>query len=295
MKMKPEIRKKAVRGLAAVMIMTVAAVGFAGCGSGSASSSSGSSGGNADVVIAGSTSVQPLSEALAKTYMKDHSGVDIEVQGGGSGQAVKSLKSNIATIGALSRDLDDSEKGSVSKTYTIAKDGVAVIVNSDVNVDDLTLAQLQKIYTGKITNWSKVGGDNAKIAVVSREEGSGTREAFTTKTGVLANDKDKTTKKAIVQSSTGAVNKTVKSTPDSIGYVSLASVSSDVKTVKVEGVSPSESTVLDGTYKIQRPFLYAVTDKANDATKAFIKYVLSDAGQKQVKKNGFIPVNKTEQ
>lgn len=289
--MKQKVKRKVCKIIAAVAVMSVAAAGFAGCGS----SSAGSSGSSADVVIAGSTSVQPLSEALAKEYMKDNSGADIEVQGGGSGQAVKSLSDGIATIGALSREIDDSEKSDVKKTYMIAKDGVAVVVNKDVNVTDLTLDQLKKIYTGKITNWKKVGGDDNKIAVVSREEGSGTREAFTTKTGVLSDNKDNTTKDAVVQSSTGAVNKTVKSTPYSIGYVSLASVSNDTKTVKVEGVAPSESTVLDGTYKIQRPFIYAVGSDVSSETQAFIDYVMSDAGQKQVKKNGFIPVNKDEQ
>ncbi len=274
-------------GLCAVMGMAV----LTGCGSSDkGSSDSGSSSSTKTVTIAGSTSVQPLSEVLGEKYSKEHSDVKIDVQGGGSGEAVKSLKEGICQIGALSRDLEAEEKSDVGKQYTIAKDGVAIVVNKDVNIDDITLDQLKDIYTGKITNWKDVGGDDADIAVVSREEGSGTRGAFTEITGVAKDDKDNTTKDALVQSSTGAVVKTVKSTPNSIGYVSLEAVDDSVKAVKVEGVDASADTVLDGTYKISRPFIYVVGDKVDNATQDYIDYVMSDEGQKEVEKAGFIPV-----
>ncbi|MDD5986644.1 MAG: phosphate ABC transporter substrate-binding protein [Eubacteriales bacterium] len=274
-------------GLCAVMGMAV----LTGCGSSDkGSSDSGSSSSTKTVTIAGSTSVQPLSEVLGEKYSKKHSDVKIDVQGGGSGEAVKSLKEGICQIGALSRDLEAEEKSDVGKQYTIAKDGVAIVVNKDVNIDDITLDQLKDIYTGKITNWKDVGGDDADIAVVSREEGSGTRGAFTEITGVTKDDKDNTTKDALVQSSTGAVVKTVKSTPNSIGYVSLEAVDNSVKAVKVEGVDASADTVLDGTYKISRPFIYVVGDKVDNATQDYIDYVMSDEGQKEVEKAGFIPV-----
>lgn len=250
------------------------------------------------ITIAGSTSVQPLSEFLAKDYMKENSGVEILVQGGGSGQAAKSLEESIAQIGALSRNVEKDEKKVIKKEYTIAMDGVAVVVNKDVNVDNLTMNQIKDIFVGKIKNWKEVGGKDMKIAVVSREEGSGTRGAFTEITGVLEkkgeDKKDNTVSSALVQSSTGAVVKTVSKTPGSIGYVSLASIDKSVKSLKVGGIAPSEKTVLDGSYKISRPFIYAVTDKVDANTQKFIDYVISSDGQARVKEAGFIPVKENK-
>lgn len=248
-----------------------------------------------EIVIAGSTSVQPLSEALAEEYMKSNENVTITVQGGGSGQAAKSLKEKIAQIGALSREVKDEEKADIGNEYVIAKDGVAVVVHKDVKVDDLTIEQIRGIFTGEITNWKEVGGEDAAISVVSREEGSGTRGAFTEITGVLEKDDageevDKTTDKAIVQPSTGAALETVSTTPNSIGYVSLEAVNKDVKTLKVEGVEISKETVLDATYKISRPFIYVTPKEADAAAQAFIDWVMSEEGQKMVEENGFIPV-----
>lgn len=295
--MRKKKTKKRIKTIVTVgLIAALAAAALTGCGSKSSSSKdSGSS--TAKVTIAGSTSVQPLSEFLAQNYQKDHKDVKIDVQGGGSGQAAKALKEGIAQIGALSREVDDEEKGTIKKEYVIAKDGVAVAVNKGVGIDDLTLQQIKDIYTGKVTNWKQVGGKDAEIAVISREEGSGTRGSFTEITGVATKDssgnlKDNTTKNAIVQSSTGAVVKTIGSTPDSIGYISMEAVNSSVKAVKVEGVKISAKTVLDGTYKISRPFIYGVGDKVDTATQKFIDYVMSDDGQARVKEAGFIPVKK---
>lgn len=283
------IKKRMKKVLALGLTLMMAAGVMAGCG-GEGDEASG------EIVIAGSTSVQPLSEALAEEYMAANEGVTITVQGGGSGQAIKSLNEEIAQIGALSRDVKDEEKADVGEEYVIAKDGVAVVVHKDVKVDDLTIDQIKDIYTGKITNWKDVGGEDIDISVVSREEGSGTRGAFTEITGVLEKDDageevDKTTDKAIVQPSTGAVMETVSTTPNSIGYVSLEAVTDEVKTLKVEGVEISKDTVLDGTYKIARPFIYVTPAEADPAAQAFIDWVMSDEGQKLIEENGFIPVN----
>lgn len=279
-------KRKKVLALGLALLMTAGIM--AGCG--------GKSEKGGTVVIAGSTSVQPLSEALAEEYMGNNKDVTITVQGGGSGQAAKSLKEEIAQIGALSREVKDEEKKDIGNEYVIAKDGVAVVVNKDVKVDDLSIDQIKGIFTGEITNWKEVGGDDAAISVVSREEGSGTRGAFTEITGVLEKNDggeeiDKTTDKAIVQPSTGAALETVTNTPNSIGYVSLEAVNKDVKTLKVEGVEITKETVLDGTYKISRPFIYATPKKVDPAAQAFIDWVMSAEGQKMVEKNGFIPVN----
>lgn len=284
------IGRKKLLAIGLALLMSAGA--FAGCGSQSDKKS------ESKITIAGSTSVQPLSEFLAKDYMKENSGVEILVQGGGSGQAAKSLEESIAQIGALSRNVEKDEKKVIKKEYTIAMDGVAVVVNKDVNVDNLTMNQIKDIFVGKIKNWKEVGGKDMKIAVVSREEGSGTRGAFTEITGVLEkkgeDKKDNTVSSALVQSSTGAVVKTVSKTPGSIGYVSLASIDKSVKSLKVGGIAPSEKTVLDGSYKISRPFIYAVTDKVDANTQKFIDYVISSDGQARVKEAGFIPVKENK-
>ncbi len=285
------MKKKILTGLIAAGVL-VASLGLAGCG-GSDDSGSGDSGSAASgsVVIAGSTSVQPLSEAMSEVYMEENPDVTVEVQGGGSGQGIKSIEDGIADIGSLSREVGEDEKGSISEEYVIAKDGVAVIVNADVNVDDLSLEQIKGIYTGEITNWSEVGGDDAEITVVSREEGSGTRGAFTEITGVTVDDVDNTTKDALVQPSTGAVKETVSTTPNSIGYVSLGSLDDSVKVLTVEGVEATSENVVSGDYKIQRPFVYVVGSEVSETAQAFIDFAMSDEGQKIVEENDFIPVN----
>ena len=285
------MKKKILTGLIAAGVL-VASLGLDGCG-GNSDSGSGDSGSAASgsVVIAGSTSVQPLSEAMSEVYMEENPDVTVEVQGGGSGQGIKSIEDGIADIGSLSREVGEDEKGSISEEYVIAKDGVAVIVNADVNVDDLSLEQIKGIYTGEITNWSEVGGDDAEITVVSREEGSGTRGAFTEITGVTVDDVDNTTKDALVQPSTGAVKETVSTTPNSIGYVSLGSLDDSVKVLTVEGVEATSENVVSGDYKIQRPFVYVVGSEVSETAQAFIDFAMSDEGQKIVEENDFIPVN----
>lgn len=275
-----------------VMLMAASALvlclSVAGCGAGDEDDGTEERG---SIIIAGSTSVQPLSEAIAEVYMERESKVAIEVQGGGSGQGIKSIKENIADIGALSRELKSDEKSGVAKEYMIAKDGIAVVVNKDVKVEDLTLEQIRKIYTGRIKNWRDVGGDDRPITVISREEGAGTRSSFTEITGIAKDGVDHTTKAALVQPSTGAIKKTVAKTPDSIGYISLNILDNTVKSVKVEGIEPTVDHVLSGTYKIQRPFLYVVNRQLSETARAFIAFIMSEEGQKIVEETGFIPVN----
>jgi phosphate transport system substrate-binding protein len=282
------MKRSSLKKIVGITLALVLGLGiFAGCGTGQPESK---------VVVAGSTSVQPLSEELASAYMDANEGVTIEVQGGGSGQAAVALADGIADIGALSRAVKDEEKETITKEYIIAKDGVAVIVNTDVDVTGLTVEQIRNIFTGEITNWNEVGGADQKITVVSREEGSGTRGAFTELTKVMVKDDagneiDNTSADAIVQPSTGAVLQTVGSTPGSIGYVSMEALDDTVKALAVEGVEISKETVLDGSYVISRPFIYAVTGELSEAAQAFIDFVMSDEGQALIEENGFIPVN----
>jgi phosphate transport system substrate-binding protein len=240
------------------------------------------------ITLAGSTSVQPLAEELAKAYMAKNPDVKIAVQGGGSGAGVKAAMSGTADIGMCSRELNPDEN--LFETV-IAKDGVAVIVNKANPLSNLTLDQLQKIYTGSFTTWKQVAGPSAlktKIVVVNREAGSGTRGAFEE----LVLGKLKNTSNCIVQSSTGAVQQTVSVTKESIGYISLGSLdASAVKAVSINGVACTEKNIVAKTYIIQRPFLLLTKTAPTGLAKEFIDWILSPEGQKIVAKE-FISVNK---
>jgi|SRR5665648_428875 len=289
--MKSRRMNKIKKTLAFGLIVSLSVIGLAACGGGNSGTETGGS-----VVTAGSTSVQPLSEELAAVFMDANPDYTVDVQGGGSGQGIKSIQEGIADIGALSRNLKDEEDGSVSKEITIALDGIAVIVNKDSAVKDLSLEQIRQIYTGEITNWKEVGGTDAPITVVSREEGSGTRGAFAEITKVLVKDDagketDMTVASALIQPSTGSVKTTVSSTPNTIGYVSLGSLDETVKAVSIEGVEPTVEMVIAGTYKISRPFIYVVGDKVSETAQKYLDFVLSEEGQAVVVDNGFISVN----
>lgn len=268
--------------LSVVMVFVLAACGSDDGGDSKSEESS-------KVVIAGSTSVQPLSEMLAEKFMEENEDITVEVQGGGSGQGVKSVEEGIADLGALSREVKEGE--SVSEQFVIAKDGIAVVVNTDTDVTSLTMEQLKGIFTGEITNWKDVGGADAEIVVVSREEGSGTRAAFTELTGVTEDDVDNTVDSALVQGSTGAVQETVSNTADSIGYISLDALdTSAVKAINVEDVEATVDNILAGTYPLSRPFIYVSGDELTSAAQKWIDFVLSEEGQAIVEEQGFIPI-----
>jgi len=238
------------------------------------------------VTTAGSTSVQPLSEELAAAFMEKNKGVRIEVAGGGSGAGVKAAQTKTADIGAASRELKAEETG--IKAIAIAIDGIAVVVNPKNTVADLTMAQIKDIFMGKVTNWKEVGGSDAQIVVVNREEGSGTRGAF----DELVLKGEKFSEKAIIQNSTGAVREAVSQDINAIGYISLGGMNNTVKAVKVEGVEATVANVKAKTYKISRPFNYLIneTQAPSAVAQAFIDWVLSDEGQKVVSENGYITV-----
>ena len=234
--------------------------------------------------IAGSSSVQPLSEELAAEFMGKHPDIKINVAGGGSGAGIKAAQNGTADIGASSRELKPEEK--TVKEIVIAKDGIAVIVNADNTVESLTLEQLQQVFTGEITNWNKLGGKDARISVIVREEGSGTRGAF--EEIVMGKDKS-ITDKALVQNSTGAIRTAVAGDSNAVGFISIGALSKEVKPLKIDGAAANMDNVLSGTYKISRPFVYMTKEEPTGLGKEFIDFVLSPAGQKIVGK-AFIPV-----
>ncbi|NLZ51746.1 MAG: phosphate ABC transporter substrate-binding protein [Thermoanaerobacteraceae bacterium] len=233
--------------------------------------------------IAGSSSVQPLSEELAMEFMKKFPNVKINVAGGGSGAGIKAAQDGTCDIGASSRELKPEEKN--VNEFIIAKDAIAVIVNPANSVSDLTMEQIKSIFSGEVTNWKDLGGKDAPITVVIREDGSGTRGAFEE---IVLGD-IKFTDKAIIQNSTGALRTTVAGTPDAIGFVSLGALNDEVKALKIDGVDVTKENVLSNSYKVARPFIYMTKEEPVGLTKHFIDFVLSSEGQKIVERD-FIPI-----
>lgn len=238
------------------------------------------------IQIAGSTSVQPVAEALAEKFEETHPNVRINVQGGGSSLGISSVSQGITQIGTSSRELKPKEKSGLTE-YIIGKEGIVIAVNNNNNVSDLTKDQIKDIFSGKITNWKEVGGPDLEIHVIIREEGSGTRSAFES---IVMGKDTKTRPDAIVQSSTESVKQVVKQDPGAIGFVSLAHMSSDVKALEINGIGPSEAAVADGSYEIQTPFLFVVKGEPEGIVKEFIDFTLSPEGQAIVAEEKVVPV-----
>jgi len=236
------------------------------------------------IEVGGSTSVTPLMELLAADYMKVKSNIKVNINGTGSGDGINNAGVTYQ-IGMSSRELTPAEQGKGLKETIIAIDGIAVIVNKNNAVADLTVEQIRNIYTGAITNWSQVGGKNAVIAVVSREEGSGTRGAFEE----LAGFQGKLLASANQLTSTGAILANIAQNPDAIGYISLGSVNDTIKAVSIGGVAATNANVVKGTYKISRPFIVLTGKNVHAESTAFINWILSSDGQKIVGKS-YIPV-----
>ena len=245
-----------------------------GSGSGSQSNTNDSSNVELSDIVntAGSTSMKDVMAVLTEVFEKENPGVTINYTGSGSGAGIEGATSGTCDIGLSSRALKDEEKESGAVENIVALDGVAIVVNPANGVEDLTVEQIAQIFTGEITNWSEVGGTDGEIAVFGREAGSGTRGAFEEIVGV--EDACKYTNE---YSSTGDVIGNVASNPNAIGYASLSAVDDTVKAVKVNDVAPSEATVKDGTYEIQRPFVMVTKEGAelSEAAQAFLDFAMS--------------------
>jgi len=241
------------------------------------------------LTIAGSTSVQPFSEVLGEAFMALHPNVQINVQGGGSSQGVTAAISGVADIGAASRAVKDEEMAECPELVItqFAIDGVVAVVHPSNEVSDLTKEQVKNIYLGNITNWNKVGGKDAPITVVSREDGSGTRDCFVH----MALDKEEIVASAIIQNSNGAVRTTVAGDENAIGYVSMAMVNDEIKALDIDGAAASVENIRSGEYKISRPFNYVTLNAPEGLAKAYIDFVLSAEGQQIVLEEGAIDTN----
>jgi phosphate transport system substrate-binding protein len=244
------------------------------------------------ITIKGSTTVLPIAQSCAEAFMNKHSDVNISVQGGGSGVGIASIIDGTADIGDASRAIKDKEKATAAEKgvnvyeNVVAADGIAVIVHPSNAMSALTKDQIKMIYTGKISNWKDVGGNKAKIVIVSRDSSSGTFEAF----NEMALDKEKVRPDALLNASNQAVATTVAKTPGAIGYIGLGYLSSAVKAVKVNGVNCTKPNVVNGSYPLARNLYMYTNGKPQGAVKDFIDFIMSPEGQKLVDKAGFVAV-----
>ena len=238
------------------------------------------------ISLAGSTSMEKLCEAMSESFMNDNPDYKVTVEYTGSGAGLEALAAGSIDIGNSSRALSDEEKEAGAVENIVALDGIAVITDKENKVGDLTSEQLAAIYTGQITNWKDLGGNDEAIVVLGRESGSGTRDAFEE----LMEVTDKCEYAQEIDS-TGGVLATVASTPGAIGYVSLDVVDDTVNAVKLNGVEASEENILSGDYQLQRPFVMATNgavEEQSEAVQKWFEYVNSDAGKQIIKDQGLI-------
>ncbi len=237
----------------------------------------------------GSTSMEKVIMSLGESFQAENKGITVGYNPTGSGSGITAVSEGRCDIGLASRALKDDEKAAGLKETVLALDGIAIIVNPENKVSDLTVEQIAKIYTGEITNWKDVGGDDAEIVLIGREAGSGTRDGFESITGTKDSCKYRQE-----LTSTGDVITTVAGNPNAIGYASLASVKDTVKAISVNGVAPSEATVSDGSYEVQRPFILVTKEgvELSKAAQLFFDYATGKDAADIISAAGAVPVAK---
>lgn len=235
----------------------------------------------------GSTSMEKVISALGEKFESDHSGVTFTYNPTGSSSGIAAVMEGRCDIGLSSRYLKDDEKEKGLTETVLALDGIAIIVNPANSVNDLSLGDIAKIYTGEITNWKEVGGNDAPIVLIGREAGSGTRDGFEsiTKTEDACQYRQELT-------STGDVITTVSNNSNAIGYASLASVKDSVKVIMVDGITPTEATVKDGSYVVQRPFILVTRadEKLSDTAQSFFDFAVSKDANEILLDAGVVPI-----
>ena len=261
------------------LIAIMAAALLAGCGQSAAAGT---------VATDGSTSMEKVIGALGESFMAENSGITFTYNPTGSGSGITAVGEGRCDIGLSSRALKDEEKAAGLTETVLAYDGIAIIVSNDNPVADLSVEQIAGIYTGEIANWSEVGGNDAEIVLIGREAGSGTRDGFES----ITDTKDACQYRQEL-TSTGDVITAVSQNPDAIGYASLASVKDSVKAVSVGGVVPSEDTVKDASYVIQRPFVLVTREGTalSAAAQLFFDYATSAAASEIISAQGAVAAN----
>ena len=281
--------------LSAVMALAL----LAGCGNQTDNNSSNNdNGGDASdtpaasvsgtVSTDGSTSMEKVIGALSESYMAANKDVTVNYNPTGSGAGITAVQEGTCDIGLSSRALKDEEKAAGLKETVLAYDGIAIIVHPDNPVSDMSIEQIAKLYTGEITNWKDVGGSDAEVVLIGREAASGTRDGFESITGT----KDKCQYRQEL-TSTGDVITAVSQNPDAIGYASLAAIKDSVKALSVDGVTPSEATVKDGSYPVQRPFVLVTVEgkTLSAAAQSFFDYATSADAADIIAKAGEVAAN----
>ena len=281
------MKRKIIKLISTSVLLSVIIVG---CGNASSNEINDevSSNNKVTISISGSTSVGPLMGKLAEKYEEDNSNVSIEINEVGSSAGIKDAINGVSDIGMSSRELK-SEEASEVKPTTIAYDGIAIITNKNNPIKNLTMNEIKDIYTGKITNWSEiVGGKDAPIVVVSREEGSGTRDAFQE---IIGYESEELIANSLITNGTGSIKQTVIGNKNAIGFVSFEYLDDEVNIVNVDNIEPKAEMVQAGKYKISRPFI-VVNKEGNlsEEKQEFIDFILSEDGQAIVKENKAIPI-----
>lgn len=281
--------KKLITIVTALALMAGA---LTGCGAGGSSvvkgAESGSAGSSQTVATDGSTSMEKVIGFLSEAYMEEHGDIKVTYNPTGSSSGIQAVAEGRCDIGLASRNLKEEETAELTETI-IAIDGIGIIVNPENPVADLTIEQIGEIYSGNITNWKEVGGNDAPIVCIGREAASGTRDGFEEVTGT----KDKCQYSQEL-TSTGDVVQTVSGNPNAIGYASVASANDSVKLLSVEGVIPTTETIQDGEYKVQRNFVF-VTKKdtpLSEAAQEFFDFATSPQADSLIQEAGAVPVKR---
>ena len=261
-----------------------AALLLAGCGANDSDTTA--SGSSNTISISGSTSVGPLAEKLAMKYEETNS-VNIEVNQIGSSAGIANATNGVSEIGMSSRDLKEEEAAQLEEVV-IAYDGIVVVTHPSNPVNDLTLEQVKQIFTGEVTNWKELGGEDLEIVVVSREDGSGSRDAFQEIVGYSSGE---LIPNAIVASGNGNIKTTVAMNKHAVGFISFEYIDESIQPLKINGVEPTAKNVLDQQYSLSRPFLFVYKDgQLSENGQEFIDYILSEDGQAVVTETGAITV-----
>lgn len=276
------MRSKKIKLMVGALLVTMVGATFVGCGSNDSASNSDAT----TISISGSTSVGPLMEKIQEKY-EEVNNVTLEIQQNGSGAGIKDVIGGISEIGMSSRELKDDEKSSVEGTV-VAYDGIALLVNPNNTVKNISLEDVNKIYTGKIKNWKELGGKDAPIVVVSREEGSGTRDAFQE---IVGYESEELIKDATISDGSGAVKTTVAGNENAIGFASFEYIDDTVSALSIDNVEPTAEKVKAGEYKLSRPFLLVTKeDSLSEDAKSLIQFILGSEGQQIVSENKLITV-----
>ncbi|MBM7609660.1 phosphate transport system substrate-binding protein [Lysinibacillus composti] len=239
------------------------------------------------LAISGSTSVGPLAEKLAAKY-EEQSEINIEVNQIGSSAGITNATSGVSEIGMSSRDLKEEEIANGLDESVIAYDGIVVVTHPSNKVKDLTMEQVKQIFTGEVTNWKELGGDDLEIVVVSREDGSGSRDAFQE---IVDYSSGELVRSAIVASGNGNIKTTVATNKHAVGFISFEYIDDSISTMKINGVEATAENVLNKTYKLSRPFLFVHKEEnLSEQGQQFIDYILSEEGQMIVSEAGAIPL-----